>query len=167
MVPTWTSVEGSHFVAQGSLLEKGAGGKDEEDDSGAVSVEEVERHEGVEQGVRWRPAQKNKAFGLGLSHEDTGSDGWKKDFGLVCNSAGYLIIWEKGSLVWGPGGSFGEYAAGDELEIKVVGDTVSYHHKGERIHTSTEQPVFPLKVDCGFYGAGAKEEGVCLRRVGM
>ena len=104
----------------------------------------------------------------GLSHEDTGPDWSTKDFGLVCSYDGYLHIFEKGSQVKGPGdgGSFGQYAAGDELEIKVVGDTVSYHHKGKLIHTSTRQPVFPLKVGCGFCDAGAKAEDVCLRRVG-
>ena len=59
--------------------------------------------------------------------------------------------------------SFGELKAGDELEIRVVGDTVSYHKNGALLHTSTRKPVFPLRADCSFFGVGARAEGVRLR----
>ena len=64
----------------------------------------------------------------------------------------------------GNGGSFGEYKAGDELEIRVVGDTVSYHKNGALLHTSTRKPVFPLRADCSFDDPGARAEGVRLLR---
>ena len=87
------------------------------------------------------------------------------DFGLQCDEYGYLGICEKGSDVIAPGGGyrFGKYAAGDELEVRVTADAVSYHHNGRLLHTSAQAPTFPLVADCGFYSAGAKAEGVRLR----
>ena len=112
-------------------------------------------------------ATTDKAYELGLSHEDGGVGGRKKDFGMYCSIGGdgLLFIYEQGSQVEGSGfgGSFGEYKAGDELEIRVVGDTVSYHKNGALLHTSTRKPVFPLRADCSFYHPGARAEGVRLR----
>ena len=84
---------------------------------------------------------------------------------MYCTYDGYLCIYEQGSRVQGSGynGTFGEYEAGDELEIRVVGDTVSYHKNGALLHTSTRKPVFPLRADCSFDDPGARAEGVRLR----
>ena len=111
----------------------------------------------------------DKRYELGLSHEDGGVGGGmgssKKDFGMYCSYTGYLFILEQGSEVEGSGdnGSVGKYEAGDELEIRVVGDTVSYHKNGALLHTSTRKPVFPLRADCSFCYLGARVEGVRLR----
>ena len=84
---------------------------------------------------------------------------------MCCSWTGRLSIFEQGSQVQGSGkyGSFGKYKAGDELEIRVVGDTVSYHKNGALLHTSTRKPVFPLRADCSFVHPGARAEGVRLR----
>ena len=59
--------------------------------------------------------------------------------------------------------TFAKYAAGDELEVRVTADAVSYHHNGKLLHTSAQAPEFPLVADCSFLSAGAKAEGVRLR----
>eukprot|EP00935_MAST-01C_sp_MAST-1C-sp1_P002828 g2828.t1 len=164
--PTWANVTGSHFVAKGGVLEKKEGGKDYTWDSGASSVQQIERRDGVEQGVVWKASRNDKNFIIGLSHEWTGTRQSDKDFGLECGYGGYLFIYEKGSKAKGPGVSysFGTYAAGDELEVRVTADAVSYHHNGRLLHTSKQAPEwFPLVADCSFYHAGAKAEGVRLR----
>eukprot|EP00935_MAST-01C_sp_MAST-1C-sp1_P002436 g2436.t1 len=168
VVPTWTSVTeggGCTLVRDGGALEK-RGGKSSYD-TGAFSNEAITRKEGgsESQGLKWRAATTNKYYELGLSHED-GGVGWsKKDFGMWCRADGYLFIYEQGSQVQGSGwcGTFGGCKAGDELEIRVVGDTVSYHKNGALLHTSTRKPVFPLRADCSFKGPGARAEGVRLR----
>ena len=182
-VPTWTNVTeggGYKFVAEGGAIEKREkkglfdfGEKEygeDEWDTGAFSNEAITRKEGESesQGLKWRAATTNKNYELGLSHEDggVGGDLWsKKDFGMWCSGAGSLYIHEQGSRVRGSGsfGSFGYYWAGDELEIRVVGDTVSYHKNGALLHTSTRKPVFPLRADCSFLHVGARAEGVRLR----
>ena len=97
--PAWENVSGSHFVAKGGVLEKTEGGKDYTWDSGASSVQQIERRDGVEQGVVWKASRNDKTFIIGLSHEWTGT-GWSdNDFGLGCSSDGYLCIVEKGSDV--------------------------------------------------------------------
>ena len=159
---------GATLVREGGATEKRGG--EEEWDTGAVSAEVIERKEGGSeaQGLKWRAARNDKRFEMGLSHEDGGVGGEygsKKDFAVCCSRGGYLYIFEQGSQVQGsgPSDSFGEYKAGDELEIRVVGDTVSYHKNGALLHTSERKPVFPLRADCSFFMPGARAEGVRLR----
>ena len=159
VVPTWTNVVeggGCTLVRDGGALEK-RGGK-EGFDTGAFSNEAITRKEGgsESQGLKWRVATTDKRYELGLSHEDGGVGGAsssKKDFGMWCDWNGNLFIFEQGSQVQGSSmyGSFGKYKAGDELEIRVVGDTVSYHKNGALLHTSERKPVFPLRADCSFH----------------
>ena len=176
VVPTWTNVvngKGCKFVAEGGAIEKReqkdiftSDGEDSYD-TGAFSNEAITRKEGgsESQGLKWRAATTGKYYELGLSHEDGGVEGGEKDFGMVCNWGGYLYIYEKGSYVKAPDGStvFAKYAAGDELEVRVTADAVSYHHNGRLLYTSAKAPTFPLVADCGFCSPGAKAEGVRLR----
>ena len=84
---------------------------------------------------------------------------------MYCNRRGNLYIYEQDSKVRGSGtrGSFGEYRPHDQLEIRVVADTVSYHLNGRLLHTSAQKPAFPLRADCCFSDPGARAEGLRLR----
>ena len=171
VVPTWTSVtEGGGCTLvrdEGGALEK-RGGKDAYDTC-AVSEQEISRRAGggsEPQGLTWRAGTADKSFVMGLSRGEGGT-GWpqKRDFAMYCSGDGRLNIYEQGSWVRGSGyaGSFGQYRPSDQLEIRVVADTVSYHLNGRLLHTSAQKPAFPLRADCLFYQPGGRVEGVRLR----
>ena len=138
-------------------------------DTCAVSEQEISRRAGggsEPQGLTWRAGTADKEYVMGLSRGEGGT-GWnsmsKRDFAMHCSR--YLRIFEQGSIVQGSGlyGSFGKYRPSDQLEIRVVADTVSYHLNGRLLHTSAQKPAFPLRADCIFIDPGGRAEGVRLR----
>jgi hypothetical protein len=74
-------------------------------------------------------------------------------YGFGCSSRGGLYVWELGVFK----GTFGEYKAGDALEIVVSGSTVIYHHNEEVVFTSSAEAEFPLVPSSCFYSAAAGE----------
>ena len=105
------------------------------------------------------------AFVVGLSNgngapeEDANCDWRSFDFGLECGAHGELFVLEKGSFKLNPGP---KYSPGDTFAVKLVGNEVSYHHRGRCIYQSMQEPKFPLVVKASFHCSGG-----CARDVGM
>lgn len=167
VAPTWTNVVeggGCTLVRDGGVLVKKGGESDW--DTGAFSNEVINHKEDSEtQGLKWRTARCDKWYEMGLSHKDggvKGSDNSKKDFAICCVLNANLFIRENGSLIKAPDGrhNFGNYNANDNFEIRVIGKIVTYHKNGALLHTSVNEPTFPLMADCSFYSPGARVENV-------
>ena len=153
----WRSVVGEHFVASGDVLVKRSLG-DDIWDSGAVSGE-VLHWSTAAQGLRWVAATNNKFYFMGLSHEHKGTSWRGIDFALGCQDDGLLTIYERGEWKWSVHRG---YSRGDELGIRVEGETVTYLHRGVAVYVSEQAAVFPLHASASFRQAGARAEGVRL-----
>jgi hypothetical protein len=135
-------------------------------DSGATSSQAFGRSESQTQGVSWRTQNVDKmgntqAYFVGLSREGgqaASVDPMLVDFALSLDDKSALFVVEKGNYR----NNFGSYEVGDELAVKVKGDTVTYHHNGDMIYISKQRPTFPLVVDASFHGAGAKATDIEL-----
>ena len=125
--------------------------------AGAASVEVIEQTS-VQQSVEWIAATSNKHYVMGLSHGDSSTSYNDIDFALFADSYGRLHVYEKGS----DRGTFGTYAVGDKLEVRVQGTTVTYHCNGQLRYTSSQTPTFPLRVDTSFHDSGAKAVSVMI-----
>ena len=53
-----------------------------------------------------------------------------------------------------------QYNPGDELAVKVDGDTITYERNDEVIFTSEQKPVFPLVVSAAFCDRGARAAAI-------
>jgi hypothetical protein len=102
--------------------------------------------------VQTTPGDTIWIVGLGLTETDV--DDWRDvDFGIR-SSAGSLNVRENGT--WVKGG--GALAAGDRLEIRVIGTTLEYRHNGVVVATSTITGTEDFYIDTAFK-SGAIELG--------
>jgi hypothetical protein len=94
----------------------------------------------------------------GLSHVDPAGSDTAIDFGVRLSSSGGVLIYEDGTNV----GTFGTYAAGDEIGIQVVGTQVDYLKNGRLLYTSSNTPTFPLFFGTSLYSTGATIKNVSV-----
>jgi hypothetical protein len=179
MKAQWANVIGARMSAAGDTLYKeppAEGSAEAKEfatgtrahcwDSGATSSQSFARSESQTQGVSWKTENVDKmgntqAYFIGLSQEGARAadvDPMSIDFAFSLDDKSALFVVEKGNYR----NNFGSYETGDELAVKVKGDTVTYHHNGDMIYISKQKPTFPLVVDSSFHGAGAKASGVEL-----
>nr|QFG75063.1 MAG: SAM domain protein [Megaviridae environmental sample] len=171
----WTNIKGSHFVANGEMLEKKEDAYYNEDraedewDSEATSVEEINEWDG-NQGVVWTCDKGNKGFIIGLSNAGADKDG--SGFGLYCSADKKLYIVNNLStkdLSTNTSNSVGEYNEGAKFEVRVKGDSVTFYRilpgegEEELPHTYKTPPKYPLRVYCRFKTPGAKAKDVNLK----
>ena len=78
------------------------------------------------------------------------------DFALYCTKGSFLAVREKGQ----DAGIVVQYNPGDELAVKVDGDTITYERNDEVIFTSEQKPVFPLVVSAAFCDRGARAAAI-------
>jgi hypothetical protein len=167
--PSWTDIIGApHFMAEGQMLLKKRSGQSREWDSGASSVQQLERSSWREQGVVWTAATTSKVYMIGLNSKDLHRED-QVHFALLCRKDGSISVVEKEhpsdsedrDEITPVGGRMG-YKEGDQLAVKVKGVAVTYYLNGKLIYTSKRRPVFPLVVDAEFRDTGARADGVRL-----
>jgi hypothetical protein len=148
---------------------------------GTSSAEAIYETEGEDQSLQWLSSRNDKVlchnkscrytvpdyppfpqfkgYMLGLSTQQDAEPPVCREtigYGLGCGSRGGLYVWELGRFK----GTFGEYQAGDSLELVVSGNSVAYHHKGKLLYTSTAEAELPLVASACFYTAGASVKGL-------
>jgi hypothetical protein len=96
---------------------------------------------------------------FGLSHGDTDWGYVDIDFAFYTYPpTGQLMVFENGTYR----GTFGTYAAGDALRVAVAAGVVTYWRNGAVIFTSSQGPVYPLRVDTALYSTGAVVQDATL-----
>jgi hypothetical protein len=148
---TWANVVGAS-ASGASLTKTAATGWA---NAGAASSRAVDGTGQVEFTV---PASARYAM-FGLGHGDSGLGFADIDYAFYTYAAtGQLMVYEKGVRR----ATLGAYSAGDKLRIAVSGGVVTYWWKGVLVRTSSQVPVFPLRVDTSLYSTGAAVQGATL-----
>jgi hypothetical protein len=168
---TWVVQGEPQFVAQGEVLEKKKARKASGDElstradkinSFAKSVDRIDRSEEHEQGVRWTVDSTSSAYAIGLTSGSSGQQQLGKaalhmDYELACSRHGDIDVYENGEYRQT---CPAECTAGDELAIKVKGDSVRCFHNGKLLCIFEKGPSFPLLISAAFKDPGARAEGV-------
>lgn len=112
-------------------------------DGGAASVNELTNNM-----FMYTIAQEtNKYRMVGLSNLNSNAHYNTIEYAIYMAVNGVLQIYESGTSK----GSFGTYATGDTLEIKIENSIINYYKNGDIFYTSLIAPTFPLIVDVSFY----------------
>jgi hypothetical protein len=125
--------------------------------AGAISTRELHHNEYVPQGVLFKCPNTSVELFAGLA--DAGHiryDGTSHSPNVIAHA----LFCSRGSLWVVENGMFpthhtvGTYVASDELEVRVIGDSVTYVKNTNTLHTSTITPTFPLVVDVSLKDKG-------------
>jgi alpha-tubulin suppressor-like RCC1 family protein len=88
---------------------------------------------------------------VGLAHGDSSQSYTDVDFGLYPAGNGTVQVYEAGTYR----GSFGSYATGDRLRVRVESGVVKYYKNGTLLYTSSVSPTLPLRIDTSAYQPNA------------
>jgi hypothetical protein len=109
-------------------------------------------------GMSFIPARSDKRLALGLSNGNSDKSTADIDFAWQLTDGSMLQVFEGGVQ---RGTTFGGYAAGDLLEVRVnLFGQVEYVHNRVTKFTSAVAPVFPLLVDSSLQDEGAHAKQV-------
>jgi hypothetical protein len=116
--------------------------------SGAVSNHELFSGDGSVQ-ITASETTSTRLFGLGNGNTDAGFA--DVEYGMSLTAAPAIAIFESGVFR----GTFGTYATGDTLEVRVQGGAVRYLKNGVLLFQSPTPPTYPLLVDTALNTPGA------------
>lgn len=136
----WSNESMINAAAAGNSLTKIQGGTNW--NAGASSLNRVHNNGSF----RFLPSETNRQKAAGLSHADANAhlNSIQYAFGMEAN--GSLRIYESGNNR----GTFGNFQAGDTLEIAADNGTIRYFRNSNLLYISNATPTFPLLADVSF-----------------
>jgi hypothetical protein len=100
--------------------------------------------------VEFTMGTQNKYSMLGLSSDNTSAHFNTIDYALFCRSNQTIGIYESGTHITSPSGT---YEIGDTFRVERIGNVIYYKHNGKVIHISSSPSVGNLIGDVSLHGA--------------